>query len=275
MTDIDRPIGSPLDSEQMSFVERAGRLLVKVREPDIAPLAAKLGYTEEAQKEGIALHRAASGIDRPFSHALNDGERLVTLGVSQDGGERYRVIDTFENTWMPRMRSAILYFITPEARAEEVVAAFFLNLTQQPLGPKVVDSVDLFLVRREGLLKMENLPGKKALFDALAAMGLTDAVVADMRAKVDAAKLEVAASPAPLVPEAEMRAADRQQQEAFLRLQRWYGLWSGVLRQGLDYHMRIRLGISEARGGRAAGASAGGQTPASPDGGAPLPLDNA
>ena len=235
----------------MDFVEQAGRLIVKVREPGIAPRAAKAGYTEKAHQEGIALHREASGIDRPFSHALNDAQRLVTLQSSAPSVERYRVIDTFENTFFPRMHAAILYYVTPAAKADEIDAAFFLNLSQQPLGPKVVDSVGLFLVRYEGLKQMPNFAGKGALLEALAAMGLTDSVVADMRARVEAAKNEAPAESVAAVPEAELLAADQKQLEAFTRLQRWYALWAGILRQGLDYHMRVRLGISEVKGGRA------------------------
>lgn len=266
MTDSERPIGSPLTRVQVDFVEQAGRLLIKVREPGTAPRAAKAGYTEKAHQEGIALHREASGIDRPFSHALNDAQRRIMIEGSEPSVERYRVIDTFENTYFPRMHAAILYFVTPPAKADEIDAAFFMNLSQQPLGPQVVDSVGLFLARYEGLKKMPDFDGKSALLEALAAMGLTDAVVADMRERVDAAKKEAPAAPVALVPEAELVAADQKQLEAFSRLQRWYALWAGILRQGLDYHMRVRLGISEVKGGRGSGSPGkeeGAGTPAS------------
>ena len=255
MTDSERPLGAPLSSEQNDFVDQAGRLLVRVREPDIAARAAKAGYSEKAHKEGLELHRDASGIDRPFSHALSDAQRLIMVESSEASVERYRAIDTFENTFFPRMRNAILYFITPLSKAEEVVAGYYLNLSQQPLGPKVVDSVDLFLVRYEGLKKMDGLAGKAALFEALASMGLTDEAVANMRVQVDAARKEAPAAQVSAVPESELRAADDKQLAAFKRLQRWYGLWAGVLRQGLDYHMRVRLGISEVKGGRGASSS--------------------
>lgn len=112
-----------------------------------------------------------------------------------------------------------------------------MNLTQQPLGPKVVDSVDLFLTRWAGFLVLPGLQGNAALVKALAGRGLTEAAIADM------------------VPEADLRAADAEQLAAFVRLQKWYALWVGVLRQSLDYHMRIRLGTSEVKGGRKAGSA--------------------
>lgn len=249
-----RPLGSPLSSEQNDEVAQVGRLLIKIREADIAPKAAKAGLTEKALQEGAALHRAASGIDRPFAHVLSDAQQLVAVASTPGTAERYRAIDDFENLWIPRLRSAIGFFIQPEEKAKEVEAAIFMNLTQQPLGPKVVDSVDLLLTRWAGFLALPGVQGKEALVEALAGMGFTEAAVADMRAKVDAARVDAGAAPAPLVSEADLQAADEKQLAAFVRLQKWYALWAGVLRQSLDYHMRIRLGISEVKGGRKAGS---------------------
>jgi hypothetical protein len=49
-------------------------------------------------------------------------------------------IDTFENTWFPRVRS-ILQRTLLEEEQELFLAAFFKDLTQQPFGVGVLDSV--------------------------------------------------------------------------------------------------------------------------------------
>lgn len=244
-----RRIGSPLTAGQSDRLDLVHRMVVKVREPDIAPLVAKLGYGERAHKEGVALYQVASGLNRPFEHALTDGQRQVALSGTSADVERYRAIDLFENTWFPRVRHGIRYFVQPAERATEVEAAFFLDLVQQPMGPAVVSSVDRFLVRLAGLRGMTDLPAKRELFRFLEQTGLTEAAVADMRGKVDAAQVETPAQAPQPASEEELRAADEAQLAAFERLELWYTLWAGVFRQKLAYHTRVRLGVTAVKGG--------------------------
>ena len=110
--------------------------------------------------------------------------------------------------------------------------------------------MNTFLIRLRGLRETPDLPGKEELFQLLEDTGLTEVVVLAMPAQVNTAKTEFEAQPPSLVSEEELRKAEQLQPEAFGKLERWYTLWSGILRQGLDYHKRIRLGISEAKGGR-------------------------
>jgi hypothetical protein len=102
---------------------------------------------------------------------------------------------------------------------------------------------------------MNDLPGKEELFKFLADTGLTPEALEAMRKKVDAAKKDVPAAPKTLVSDDELRAADARQLEAYDRLCRWYTLWSGILRDGLDYHARVQLGVTEVKGGRKSGSS--------------------
>ena len=259
-----RPVGSPLTAGQADRLEQMHRMIVKVREPEIAPIVARLGYGEKAHKEGVALYAVASGINRPFEHALTDGQRQVALAGPSASVERYRTTDDFENTWVPRLEDAIRYYVTPAERAQEVLAGFFLDLSQQPMGPAVVGSVDLFLVRLEGLRAMPDLPGKAELLQHLEDTGLTEAVLADMRQKVDAAQLETPAQAPQPVSEEELRAADEAQLAAFDRLELWYTVWAGIFRQKLDYHTRVRLGVSAVKGGHKKSGDAAETEPTQP-----------
>ncbi|MEW5847827.1 MAG: hypothetical protein AB2A00_03395 [Myxococcota bacterium] len=245
-----KDLTSPYDAKGRTFLSKTYTFLVNVTVPRIAARAAKCGYDNAEHQEGKELHAVASGLKRPLVHFLSEAERKVAAG---DGKLRaiIKKTDDDENTWFPRTRSAIQRFVHADHR-QAVEEAFFADLAQQPEGPAVIDSMERYLERLDGL-KNSDKPGAKEAFASLQKKGLTDAEIARIKDQIAKAK-ELVVIPAPPVDEEEQRKAAAAQLEAFDKLKRWYGDWADTLRQELPHNDLVRLGLRAQKGGRAAAA---------------------
>lgn len=234
-----------LESEERKQLQRVQRFLLHIAEPAIAGKAALVGYDEVEHKEGWRLLRGATGMDRPFSHFLSSAE----LAVASSDNERTRNVihelDTFENLWFPRVRTAIQRFVKPDHR-DAVATAFFDGLAQQPEGPEVVGSVEKLLERLKGL-KASDKPGAKDAYAALVKKGLDDASLAHVTALIADARA-LAPAKTPTVPEAEQAEADQKQRADYEALKLWYQDWAEALRTELTHNELVKIGVRRVRG---------------------------
>jgi hypothetical protein len=122
-------------------------------------------------------------------------------------------------------------------------AAFFKNLSQQPLGPTVVDSVKTFLLRVEEL-KDSAEPGAQTLYKTLGERGLSPKKIEAMRALCAAAEEHKvsATGTLPVSPE-EIKKAKDAQLAALAALKLWYNDWATTFRGVLDGRAQIILGL--------------------------------
>ncbi len=236
----------PRTAETREKLTRFQRFLVNVTEDDVAPIAAQHGYDAVEHREGWLLWETAAGTRRPFDHFLAAELRRATVGAESATLARIRALDTFENTWFPRVRSGIRRFIEP-AQCEAFERAFFADMPQQPEGPAVVASVDRLLGRLESL-RQSDVPGAADLWRSLQKKGLTGEALAQTAALVAAAKAgAVAEAPA---PDAEQIRRDGEAQAAaFDKLVLWFNDWAETLRPALSYHQQVRLGLRRRKGG--------------------------
>lgn len=233
-------------AEEPETIERANRFLVYVGLPEIATKAARYGYDTAEHALGWRLYGKATGIDRPFTHYLSAADQKVEAAGDAAKAD-IRALDEFENFWFPLVPTAIERFVE-EGRREQVKDAFFAGLSQQPEGPLVVASVELFLTRFAALAKSE-VPGAKAAHAALVKKGLGPEVVAATQAALARAKSVVVVA-APSVSEAEQQKATAAQRAAFEELSAWYADWAQTLRDRVGYHHAVRLGLRAPKGGR-------------------------
>lgn len=168
MEEIPEIRASVLETRDREWLSRGQRLLTMIQSPAFAAGAARAGYSSEEHKEGWALLNLASGQGR----SLDDGFLATRTSPTQGFDMALLVtIDELEKTWFPRMRAIVRRVVATERR-EELEAAFFKDLEQQPLGPMVVSSVRTFLSRLEDLEKSAE-PQAKEVLAKLAARGLT------------------------------------------------------------------------------------------------------
>ena len=228
-----------LSRHDVRFLGEVLRFLVNIQQPVLAATAAKHGYDADEHAEGLRLYRTAMG----------DGLSLpVVFGLAAPAAPtsapaitpELRRIDAFENLWFPRTR-AIIQRVVPKAGRERFEAAFFHELSQQPLGPGVVGSVRTWIARVEALATSDEL-GAREVFTTLRKRGLTPQSLAEMKALVEGATAfgapAVAASEPTKVVEAR---ADRQQ--ALESLRAWYNDWSTTLRSVYDRRQLLQLGL--------------------------------
>lgn len=234
-----RTLDSPLTTKDRVFVSDAQRLLVGVASPEIAVLVLQVGYDPEEHAEGWRLWHIAAGTDRPLDHYLDVQSRRVAAAEDETQKGRFRLLDGFENTWFPRTRTAIRRYI-PRDRREAFEAAFFHEMPRQPEGPLVVGSVEKYLGRLAGLRDGDE--HARAVYAALAKKGLTDELLAGIRATLDACQRQ-GVPPAPPINEAEVAAAAERQVIALADLRAWYTDWVTTFRQVLGYHHLARLGL--------------------------------
>ena len=229
---------SPLNSYQKNRLDLAQRLLVGIADARLATIANMQGYDEAEHNLGWQLFNKASGADRPFQHFLTQAEAATQ---SNDILKAiFREVDHFENIWLPRMRMAISRFIPSEKR-EEVLAAFFSDLSQEPEGPKVLRSVSVFLGRYRELIESE-VAGTPELAQSMAKRGLTDEVIEAMEQKIKRAS-SMQESPSLPVEAAAIEAANQAQLQAFEELNAWYNDWSTTLRTAFGARDLIHLGL--------------------------------
>lgn len=216
------------------------RFLVGLRDPAIAPKAAHQGYDDEEHSYGWSQYVVAAGQNVPFSMHLTNADAAAML-AGADVRATLKELDVFENTWFERPRGAIRRFVPRERRAV-VEAAFYKDLTQQPEGPSVVGSVTLFLQRVDELGESHE-PGAAQAHALLVKKGLTPAVVGRVRGLLE----DVRNGPQGISPisREQQEAATRAEREAFDNLMLWYRDWAATLRDSLDYHSLLRLGLRQ------------------------------
>lgn len=227
-----------LDYGNFELLARVTRLLVAVQTPNLLVRARREGYTAEEHQLGQTLWRRASGLERPLDHYFARG--VLTLADSAEGQRLLQEIDAFENLWFPRTR-AIIRRAVPRERRDAFEAAFFADLTQQPLGPAVVGSVTTYLTRVEGLEKSTQ-PDAKAVRQLLQQRGLTAGKIADVRRLI--AQLGELTPPAVPTETNEYKNADVAQREALQQLADWYRDWATTLRTAFSTRDQVKLGLT-------------------------------
>jgi hypothetical protein len=216
--------------------------LVNVAKPTLAKIAQQQGYNHAEHTEGWRLYRAATGEEQSLSVVF--GKATAPVGDASAFMPTLRAIDAFENLWFPRTR-AIIQRVVDEEHRERFEAAFFHDLSQQPLGPAVIGSVSTYLIRLVAL-ETSDEPGARKVRDTLRNRGLTDAVVAGMKAQI--------ASMTVLSPEASTAAPDpkalakarAEQKRAVMALRAWYNDWATTLRTAYNRRQLIQLGFASA-----------------------------
>jgi hypothetical protein len=238
-----------LDYGSFDLLSRAMRFMVGIQTPSLLTRARREGYSSEEHQLGQTLWKRASGLERPLDHFFARG--VLALSDSAEAQRCLQDIDGFENTWFPRTR-AIIRRAVPVDRRDAFEAAFFADLTQQPLGPAVVGSVTTYLTRVEGL-EQSAQPDAKAVRQLLQQRGLTPGKIADVRRVI--AQLGELTPPAVPTDTTEYKQADAAQREALQQLADWYRDWATTLRTVFATREQLKLGLT--RPPRRGGASEG------------------
>lgn len=239
------PVGvaTALVPQERRFLGRVSRFLLNVRDPETYGVAQGHGYTQSEHETAWALFRRASGEGR----TLRAANPPANTSRASAPIEELRIIDGFENLWFPRTR-AIIARVVPQEHRASFAAAFFRDLTQQPLGPAVILSVRTYLTR-VAALPTSGMPGAREVRDTLRARGLTDAVASAMLTRLDA--LEVlhpgAAPPAADDGAGDEVAAVAAQREAFTALKLWFQDWATTLGTAYGKRQLITLGLRVVR----------------------------
>jgi hypothetical protein len=236
---------SPLTEEEQDKLKKINRFLTQAKHPHVAPKLRLAGYTNAQQRTGQTLYTRAAGFERSldefvsFSFGEADAENQKPIHA-------FRTLDAFENKWFPRMEPLLRRFIEP-AKRDAFISGFFKNLTQQPLGPAVVDSVERLLKRIDGL-QTSTVRGAKEAHQALVERGLSPDLLASIRAELTEARAFTDAANAaasPVVDPAQVAASAQDQRDAFDSLVLWYDDWAATLRDSLDHNNLLRLGLRE------------------------------
>ena len=228
-------------SDQQSLTA-AMVFLVNVAKPSLAKTAQAQGYTHEEHAEGWRLHRAATGEAQSLSVVF--GKAAAAPGDASAYMPTLRAIDAFENLWFPRTR-AIIARVVPAEHRDRFEAAFFHELSQQPLGPAVIGSVSTFLTRLTALEKSTE-PGAREVRDTLRKRGLTDAVVAGVKAQIASLKTLSPEAPTPAPDAKALASARAEQKRAVVALRAWYNDWATTLRTAYNRRQLIQLGLASA-----------------------------
>lgn len=231
--------------------ERVGQFrqfLAEILSPDVASRAAGVGYTSAEHAEAWAKLDILDGRELTLDDALGVAQREVLREASPTLKVHIRFLDQEENRWFERFRKAIPRYI-PRDYLAAFEAAFWLELSQQPEGPGVLDSMTKLCDRYEALATNAT-PGAKQLHAALAARGFNSVLIADVRARIQQCRLEMPAQPAPLTNEAKLIAVAKKRREAYDWLNEFFIDWGTTLRTEVTYHQAVRLGITEVKGGR-------------------------
>ncbi|MCU0659055.1 MAG: hypothetical protein MUF64_28505 [Polyangiaceae bacterium] len=257
-----------LSSKDRQLLQRVSRFLINIASAGRAARALREGYTTDEHKEGWRLWRIAAGESISLDHWLDE----LHAAVAPERGkslEALKQIDAFENLWFPRTR-AIVRRVVPREHRETFEGVFFKDLTQQPLGPGVLQSVSTYLQRVEELTRSK-LPGARVVASTLAARGLTDELRKQMREQIrQLATVQQAPSQPPPDPKARHRAAI-ERTTALEDLSDWYNDWRTTLTPIFPGLEGVALGFVTSKGGRRSSEEAvedEGQEEPSPDPGA-------
>ncbi len=243
---------SPLDARQRARLTRIQRFLTGITAVRAGRKAAAAGYDDAEHQEGWALWQKAAGVDRTFAHFVALSAPAGAL-AEDEARRRFASLDAFENTWFPRVRTAIRRFVAPD-RVVQFEEAFFTGLSQQPEGPLVVGSVTKLLERLEGM-RQSDVPGAPDAYAALQKKGLTADALAQVKATLQQVR-SLQAPPVPVIDPVEIERGARSQIEAYEKLNLWFNDWATTLRPVLSYHESIRCGLLSRRAGRSDGGAA-------------------
>jgi hypothetical protein len=240
--DLDEATPTEFSAEDQFFLRRSHTFLFNI--PRYIHRAKRQAYSQKEHDLGWELWSTASGKNRPFEHWLAENDQQDQLtGISAERLRLLQEIDTFENLWFPRTR-ALIARVMPKDSVDRFVAAFFKNLSQQPLGPTVVDSVKTFLNRVEEL-KESAEPGAQTLYKTLGERGLSPKRLEAMRGLCAAAEENKIreAGPLPVSPE-EIKKAKDAQLAALAALKLWYNDWATTFRGVLGARAQLVLGLT-------------------------------
>jgi hypothetical protein len=240
--DLDETTPTDLDRHDLTFLRRVHTFLFHIHR--FPHQAKRQAYTQKEHDLGWELWSVASGRNRPFDHWLAESDQKDhPADISSERLRILKEIDAFENLWFPRMR-ALIARVIPKKNADRFAAGFFKDLSQQPLGPAVVDSVKTFLNRVEELKKSRE-PGAFELHTTLHQRGLTPEKIEAMRRRIAAAEAhKKPAGGAPKVSRAEIAKAKKAQLAAFESLKLWYNDWATTFRGALGVQAQIVLGLT-------------------------------
>ncbi len=230
-----------MNAADRQLLGRVVRFLYTITAPTFLRRALRAGYGREEHEALWQLFTRAAGRDQSLETSFG------LAGTEVGSSERQHLlleIDAFENLWFPRTR-AIIARVVPQANVEQFQQAFFRDLSQQPFGPLVLDSVSTFLSRVAGLEGSEQ-PGARAVLDTLQRRGLTEAVRSDMSAKIGRARLG-AVGASPRVNTEALQSAVNAQQQALRELRLAWADWSTTLRTLYDVREQVQLGLTEVR----------------------------
>lgn len=230
-----------LNAADRQLLARVVRFLYTITAPTLLRRAVRVGYGREEHEALWQLFTRAAGRDQSLETSF--GLQGSELGTN----EREQLlleIDGFENLWFPRTR-AIIARVVAETNADQFQQAFFRDLTQQPFGPLVVDSVGTFL-SRVAALETSDEPGARVVFDTLQRRGLSAAVRSEMQAKVARARLGIAGAPSRVNTEV-LQSAVVSQQQALRSLRLAWTDWATTMRTLYGVKEQVQLGLTEVR----------------------------
>lgn len=221
----------PLSAQELSRLLRVGRFLVKIADPALDRVRAKVAYSADDHAAGWRYYRTAAGEGQ--SLRVDAGAPVPRVGVGLLGQ-----LDDFENKWFPRTRRIIERFV-PASHRQPVLDAFFQDLAQQRLGPAVVASVSTYLDRVESLGKSD-APGAAEARAELGRRGVDAETVARLRRLLDDARALQPGAPAPSVdPSRSLR--DRR--AAYDALWLWWKDWRETFTSEVNGRTRRELAL--------------------------------
>jgi hypothetical protein len=233
--------GDSIAFEERQLLARIAKFLFTVTAPRLLRRALRAGYTREEHTQLWQLFSAGAGrnqsLDVNFQLAgeeLGGGERLALL----------QEVDAFENLWFPRCRAIIARRVSAND-VEQFTQGFFRNLSQQPLGPLVLDSVSTFLDRVEAL-EGNAAAGAALVFAELERRGLSEGLRTEIRNKITRARSGVAGRPSS-VDTAQRQAVRQAQQDALRELRLAWNDWSTTLRPLFDVREQVQLGLTDTK----------------------------
>ena len=222
------------------------KFLTTVCRPKFIAVAAAHGYTGGEHEHAWTLYGTVLGMYLSFDHVF---AQQGAVGADSTR-ETLVALDEFENLWFPRTRM-IIRRVVSEEHAAQFEGAFFQNLQQQPVGPLVIVSVRTYL-DRVAQLATSTTAGARAVADTLRRRGLTDAVVARVRAQLDTVSHLAPTEAVPAADAARAAEITRSRRKALRDLRAWYNDWSTTLRSAYNRKQLIQLGLTAMRTGSTA-----------------------
>ncbi len=247
-----------LNWRDQQFLNAVVKFLTTVCRPKFIAIAAAHGYTGAEQDHAWALYRTVLGMHLSFDHVFAQQGAVGT----DSARETLVALDEFENLWFPRTRM-IIRRVVREEHAAQFEGAFFQNLQQQPVGPMVIVSVRTYL-DRVAQLATSTTAGAREVADTLRRRGLTDAVIARVRAQLHAVSHLAPTEAVPAADAARAAEITRSRRKALRDLRAWYNDWSTTLRSAYSRKQLIQLGLTAMRSGSTVAEESEGEEASEP-----------